>query len=309
MPGSRPTYFIPPNFDNPPPPEGPIKLGQLISNPDDPATPIDRSGPQDHAAFGLKVHSMPQKVFKLENKENSSLEAGLFVSAMQGICGRLGIKLARQSYATALDEIDTLVSKFVQPAVEDSYVETSMNQPGVQKFIKKGLFQKHVYMITGIKIAYPGESTAISNTKGSSTTGSVEAEASNAGAGTGPAVSAAGNVAKSTSSNKSLSFIPAEPFIYAYRLRECFYGGRSKEHTKGALLSAKSDSTGTKSQMNLQSRDESEDLDFVFQGIADEDFSLGDVDIAQSGFVVLRKIDEADGTECFCAVPSTSLND
>jgi hypothetical protein len=307
MPGSRPTYFIPPNFDNPPPPDGPIKLGQLISNFDDPATPIDRSGPQDPAASGLKIHSMSQKIFKLENQENSSTEGGLFVGAVQGICGRLGIRLAHQSYATALDQIEVLVSQFIQPADEDTYVETSMNQPAVQKFIKKGLFRKRVFMVTGIKIAHPDESTAISSTKGSSTTSSAVAEVSNAGAGTGGSVSAAANVARSASSHKALSFLPAEPFVYAYRLRECFYGGRSKEHTKGALLSARP-GTGKDKQIGLQKADESEGLDFVLQGLADEDLSLEDVDISRSGFVLQRKIDETDGTECDCAVPTMKLN-
>lgn len=106
-------------------------------------------------------------------------------------------------------------------------------------------------MITGIKIAYPGESTGISNTKGSNTTDFAEGEVSNAGAGTGGvSLNASTNVTKSSSKHQSLSFLPAEPFIYAYRVHKCFYGLRSKEHTKGALLSSRHAITGEHSEGN-----------------------------------------------------------
>ena len=284
-PGQRPTYFLPPNFLNPPGPAGPIRLGQLISHPGAPTTPITRSGPLDPKDFDLKVHSMPLKTFRHENQSQSLSEGGLFIRAVQGIVAKLSLKISREAHQNALEQIDHLVAEFIELGEEDEYVEKSLAQKHIQDFIKSGLFKKRVFMVTGVKVAYPAEGDSISVEKGSKKTAEGEGDISTAGA--GPTVEAGGNFKTSASTKQSLSFLPEHPFIYAYRLRECFYGGRSKETTKGALLSR-----------DAAAGPELEALEFDFQGVAPQDVTLEDMGPAGTEYILLQATDELDDTEC-----------
>ncbi|KAI1172066.1 hypothetical protein F4777DRAFT_563360 [Nemania sp. FL0916] len=53
-PTQRPTYFVPANFDFPPPPDGPVKLGQLIARPENPGQVVDLAGPVLFEQYGIK---------------------------------------------------------------------------------------------------------------------------------------------------------------------------------------------------------------------------------------------------------------
>ena len=63
------------------------------------------------------------------------------------------------------------------------------------------------------------------------------------------------------------------------------------------------------SEGNPAAGNKPEELDFVFQGLADEDLTLEDAAIQSRGLTVLRRLDEIDGTDCDCVVPSNSLHD
>ncbi|KEF51479.1 uncharacterized protein A1O9_12396 [Exophiala aquamarina CBS 119918] len=290
LPRQRPTYFLPPNFLNPPGPASPIRLGQLISNPSAPTTPITRSGPLDPKDFDLEVHSMPMKTFRHENQSQSLSEGGVFIRAVQGIVAKLNLNISREAYQNALEQIDHLVAEFIELSEEDEYVEKSLAQKHIQDFITKGLFKKRVFMVTGIKIAYPGEGDSISAEKGSKKT--AEGGGDMSAVGTGSPLEGGGNFKTSASTKRSLSFIPDHPFIYAYRLRECFYGGRSKETTKGALLSR-----------DTVSGHEPEALEFDFQGVGSEDVTLEDMGPDGTAYILLQAADDLDGTQCDLVVP------
>ena len=89
-------------------------------------------------------------------------------------------------------------------------------------------------MVSGILIARPEDDdrskVSVSKEKSSATSGSVEAD------GTAAQVPVGGGVAAGGTSLKEfgLTFVPKTPFIYGFRLRECFY--KKKEgFIKGVL--------------------------------------------------------------------------
>lgn len=290
MSGPHPTYFIPPNFDNPSDADGPIRLGQLISNPKDAATPIDRSAYLDPEANGLKVFRNSQNKFELQNKVGSHYEASLFAKALGHIGAKLGFKFNHEAYKSVLNVIDTLDVEFIQPSGgPDPYIMACMRRPGIERFVRHHLFRKRVFMVTGVKIARPGAATRIESQCDTQTGGS--GEVSVAG-GQVPAGSEAA-VRVSSHEHHSLSFIPAQPFIYAYRLRECFYSGESKERTKGALYSLKGGSDPV-----VPIVDELLD-EYVIDGVAEYDFCAEKEEAIALGWTPLGALDESDeSTNC-----------
>jgi hypothetical protein len=67
-------------------------------------------------------------------------------------------------------------------AEKDEYVEKSVNQQAIQ-FRSARAFKKSVYIWSGIKIAYPGAGTSISNSKSANKPTSAEGEISTSATG------------------------------------------------------------------------------------------------------------------------------
>ncbi|KAI9782135.1 MAG: hypothetical protein M1839_005482 [Geoglossum umbratile] len=234
----RPTYFIPAIFDNPPPPTGPLKLGQMITKVEDPGTPIDPSGPEDLADNNIEIQPNSVNIFRHMYSDRADTTAGLFFTALQSVALKLHITFDRHTFIDILDEIDTLDVEFIQ--VNNEYVQKSMERPAVKAFLKKPGLRKRVYMITGIKTAKPKAKMAIARGANATTEGT------------------------------------GEPFVYGYRLRQCYYGVlggiKHSEYTKRALLSNVS-STLPKDENEVRDEDNVESLVIVFQGVAEEDLT------------------------------------
>lgn len=302
--GQRPTYFVPADFDNPPPPVGPIKLGQLIAAPEKPGRPVDPSGPEPFDGYpGMEKFTNSTK-FVLERSNSIKSELGLFGRAFQGFGARLGLNFSHEAVSYVLNEIEKLDVEYIEPT--DDYIKASMERQKVKDTLKKKWGRKRLFMITGIKSAYPG--AKLESIKASSTDTSIDIEGS--GPVGGGSVGGGGHGAVSTSASQALFLIPAEPFVYGYRLQECYYtyisrSLKDKEKLDGALFGLGSEDKTAES--NDDATEETEDVDedgFIeFEGIEEDDLDGWDSKSCEYEFEVLSLSDEQGGSSCDAVIP------
>jgi hypothetical protein len=236
---SKKTYFLPPNFlsypaataSNP----GKIKLGQLISDIDDPGHTIGTLLPLD-----LARHDIPNDSVKLEGmghtaSSSTSYHANLFLKAVEIVSGKFNITVSSSNKLLSI--IEEIEAQSIDP--KNSYVSASLQQSEVQSWLRASWGRRRVFMICGILIARPTESSKVDLSTGSTANFSGEAEATAA-----PAqvpIGAGGSGGRMFANEFGLQFIPKTPFIYGYEVRECFFKkgqGSSKAFHKGAKLHA-----------------------------------------------------------------------
>jgi hypothetical protein len=302
--GQRPTYFIPANFDHPPPPKGPIKLGQLVAAPEDPGSPVDPTGPEPinevkHPGMEKFTNSTE---FSLERRESSNAELGLFGKAFQSFVGaKLGFRISRATVSYVLDDIETLDVEFIQPT--DDYVTASMEREKVKDFLKKHHRGKRLFMITGIKSAQPV--ATLERKDVTKKDASLEGEASGpAGSGT---AGGGGHGKLSDELSKTLSLIPRNPFVYGYRLQECYYSLVRhnlihKEFVTSASFGLDSKKNNPKSNDDV-TKDVEEDVSIKFEGIEKEDLAAWDSKSCEYEFERISLSDEYDGSSCDVLIP------
>ena len=119
------TYIWAPNFTTGPYPNGPIKLGHILSDLND-FSPLNREGVVEVPANQLNpAHRLPNYVFDSTKGDRSDLK--FMISC------------------------DTLETTDFEPTT--SYIEESMDVPEVQLFMQACNFKLPVYMVTGLKVA------------------------------------------------------------------------------------------------------------------------------------------------------------
>ncbi|KAI8628846.1 hypothetical protein F5Y19DRAFT_435068 [Xylariaceae sp. FL1651] len=300
-PTQRATYFIPANFDFPPPPDGPVKLGQLIAHPENPGRPVDPVGPVPFEGFeGMKRYTNSTK-FSLQRYDTHESEVGLFGRALQAVSFKAGLTLSHAGVSYVLNDIQQLDVEFIEPT--DDYVKASVERPKVQAALKKHYFRRRVYMVTGIKIAYPG---AKLNQKEFSETRIIGEGELSGPAGAGNA-GAGGNAKFSGSELRALELIPMKPFVYGYRLQECYYTFRTlhnREFVDGALCGVGSEDSETTEDSSVAGIKEEEAV-IEFNGMDDEDLCDWEVEDDGGEFEVITVVDEGDGSTCDVIVPVT----
>ncbi|KAI1173844.1 hypothetical protein F4777DRAFT_556522 [Nemania sp. FL0916] len=151
-------------------------------------------------------------------------------------------------------------------------------------------------MVTGIKTAYPG--ARLDRTEGSEMAIAGDSQISgpagfgNAGAG--------GHAQHSASELETLALTPLKPFVYGYRLRECYYtvlGPRHREYVDGALFGVGSETAPPMKES------EEEEMEIEFDGIDDEDLRDWEVEGGVGEYQVVPVVDECDGSTCDVILP------
>lgn len=141
------TYFIAPNFDIYPPPDGPVELGQIIPAPDDPTfEPINR---RDQIPAPDVFPTSFKNGFSITSQRLLSGELGFWaqVAASIGLNFSLGFgKSADQEIA--VEKLETISFNPTR-----SYVERVLELPEVKQFVNTSGYKVPVYMVTGLKIA------------------------------------------------------------------------------------------------------------------------------------------------------------
>lgn len=284
------TYFLPPDFLSYPAPQpsnpGPIRLGQLILDINDPGHTVGTLPPLNMAGYDMPISTV--NVTGMGHTENSSYSfyVRAFLKSVELVGLRFNIQVQNANQLLlAMEEVE---AQTIEP--KDSYVKASMECKEVQAELSRWWNRRRVFMVSGILIARPGDKSniSISNEQSSETSESVE------GHGTAAHVPLDGGAAAGGKFSKEfgMAFVPKTPFIYGFRLRECFFKkgqGTSKVYYKGAKLHADG---------QVIEAAEKEDLYFEFSGVASKDLGFDGLGEAEDNFQEMSMPDEAENIAC-----------
>lgn len=275
------TIYLPPSFlFSPAATEkspGSIQLGSLISDIKDPGHTIGTLPPLDMSEYNMPIPNLYARSMGHVDNSSSSFSANVLVKAIELVGAQLGVRVQNSNkLLSAMEEIKTEgfdpQDSYVQASLEQEAVKTWLNEKnrmGVPKWPKR-----RVFMVCGILIARPKDDSKVEFSQNSNSRLSSDVKVD--GIATQSPVGGGGGVDATFANEFGLDFVPKSPFIYGFRLRECFLQknqGLSKLYTKGAKMH-----TGT--DINPNASGQTEEADFAFVGVAQKDLdfdSLGDM--------------------------------
>ncbi|KAF4468175.1 hypothetical protein FALBO_4941 [Fusarium albosuccineum] len=170
--------------------------------------------------------------------------------------------------AAKFDELQTLS---FEPS--DDYMRQSMSTPKVQQYLARHHLRKRIFIITGVKIAFGAK---VKDEE--SSLGNANISLGLDGTAVGVAVGVGPHAEGTRGYSQSMSFERAEPFVFAYRLREIRYRrgvASDKPYRDGALYGA----GGTKDKDATATGDEEPAETAIFMSVDEEDITGGDVDL------------------------------
>ncbi|KAM0355074.1 hypothetical protein ACHAPU_000931 [Fusarium lateritium] len=274
------SYFLAPVGN---PPEGPIRLGNIISAPAFADDPIN----EEYLPLNSEPAEHNQPNFNFGISASNDGFVGIWASFLQtlGVGGDLTFEWSREtSEKWAFENLKTL--SFIPQL---SYIAQSLRDEGVQHYMrinKPWLGASKLYMVTGIKIAYGAASTAAyARNNGLNLCFGTDFSSQGVPISVGPK----GGGSRTISVQQSQE--GAEPFVFAFRLRRIKISRKGninhESYNKGALLSV-SEHGG---------HDET-DVEIVVEGVEDQDadgleFHLDSRDAFD---------DSQDGAHCKCVV-------
>jgi hypothetical protein len=290
------TWFLPPDFlsyqaateSNP----GHIRLGQLISAIDDPGHTIGTLAPLKIDNDEMPLSEVQATGMDHEDNASSSYVANIFIKAVEVMGAKFNIKVQHSNkLLSAMEEVE---AQTFEP--NDDYVKKSLQQAKVQSWLKETWPRKRVFMVCGILIARPTANSKVNMSTEKSSEFSAEGEGH--GTAAQAPISGGAGAGGTFAKNFGLAFVPKTPFIYGFRLRECFLKRKqssSKLHTKGAKMHANSDSSESKGA-------ETEDLGFECSGIAKKDLDFESLGDAQETFEAETLADSGASMTCSLVV-------
>ena len=286
------TYFLPPDFlsypaatdSNP----GLIRLGQLISDIDDPGHTIGTLPPLDTAAYDMSINTLEATGMGHTVRSSSSFLANVFFKAVEIVGAKFDVKVQQSN--KLLSAMAAIEAQTIDP--KDSYVRASMEQAEVQSWLKQSWGRRPVFMVCGILIARLAADSKVDISTEASSDISGEAEACSKAAQV--PLRGGANAGGTFATHFGLAFVPKTPFIYGFKLRECFFKkaqGSSRAYYKGAKMHAVGQSGGPQSA-------EMEELVFDFSGVAKKDLGFDTVGDAGENFTEANVADIDDTMNC-----------
>jgi hypothetical protein len=233
---SRKTYRIAPSFDWPAD-GGPIQIGNIITNPNEPQRPIVSDG------FDLpdKVYTSDKNDFSKLLAENTNFVVGLYLKILEAVHVDISGELIRSNME--LLKTKKLETKYIIPT--DEYIDGRMQDERVQNWMVANRMK--AYMITGVKIAYDPSARGIERSKRSA-----GATVGGSGSAAGVPAGAKAEVKHDDNRTGDVSFRGGTDIIFAYELREIKY----KVVKKKKVLSTKDYVKGTKMSGDERKRNE-----------------------------------------------------
>ncbi|KAM0326357.1 hypothetical protein ACHAQA_006959 [Verticillium albo-atrum] len=230
----KPSYHLCPDFSIPPPPDGQLELGSIL-------TSLDIEGvtsPLNHLTCvkvpedDLYPRGRPDvKVgFQRTMSQLRSVEAGIWakIFGLDGVGGKLGW-LRRRSDDETLT-VKELKTRYFVPT--EKYMLEALTVPNVASFINSTNKEEPLYMVTGIKCAV---GASLSNIKSKKTQGTADIGAVEPNSGT--AVGGALGITREDSSGAAFS--ESTDFVLGIRLRKIWWKGgvmRHATHVAGSAL-------------------------------------------------------------------------
>ncbi len=221
------TYMLPPNFDIPP--DGPIRLGNVIAKPWDPTYTLNRNTPV--APLDSESFTTAKNTFIATCSKMQSGEAGVWAQGLESI--DFNIKGSYEKNAEDTYIIETIDTSFFVPTTE--YLQKSVAAEGVLNYLKASRWRKRdIYVVTGIKIA-KGAKILLGKKASKGGSGSGNLDATTLGAPVGAGASAGTKAAEG-----EITGFKGDNFVLAYQLRKiiCKKGkvAGSEEYKDGAML-------------------------------------------------------------------------
>ncbi|KAF5657242.1 hypothetical protein FCIRC_13335 [Fusarium circinatum] len=265
------SYFLAPISN---PPEGLIRLGNIISAPasaDDPINLIN----YPPGEWSLKVIEHNQTNFTFHMAVKSDQSFGIWATFLQtlGIGGDVIADWSEEHNEQWTCENLKTVS--FSPTI--SYVSQCLNDEGVQSFMrvnKPWFTTNKLYMVTGIKVAY-GATSTIEHAKQRGLNLKFGTDFSSQGVPISLGPQIGGKNTRSTKQSQS----GGDPFVFAFRLRRIKISRKGdvthERFTKGTVLGIKEDGNG-------------QDAEIVVEGVENfdadgEDFQLNSKDAFDEG--------------------------
>ncbi|KAF5586165.1 hypothetical protein FPCIR_8016 [Fusarium pseudocircinatum] len=265
------SYYLAPTSN---PPEGLIRLGNIISTPTLPDDPINLEN-LPPSEWSLKVIEHNQTNFTLDMAIRSDRSFGIWASFLQtlGIGGDVIADWSEEhSEQWACENLKTVS---FSPTV--SYVSQCLMDEGVQSFMrvnKPWFATNKLYVVTGIKVAY-GATSTIEHAKQRGLNLKFGTDFSSQGV----PISLGPQIGGSNTTSTKQSQSGGDPFVFAFRLRRIKISRKGEvnheSYTKGTVLGIKANGND-------------EDVEIVVEGIEDvdaggEEFQLNSKDAFDEG--------------------------
>ncbi|RSL76624.1 hypothetical protein CEP51_009796 [Fusarium floridanum] len=225
-------FFYAPTWDYPP--DGPIKLGNVITSVKNPHRPLFCSPPpEDSDVFKTEKKSVQYTKEKLRRGKFSILTK--FLSVL-GFGIDIGAEIERSDEETFV--FDTLETTQFIPT--PSYIQTCIESNNVRHFLDLSKYRKPVYIITGLKVVTGAQANTI---KSRSIGGAVGVEV-DATIWTGGAVPIGGGpgVETEVGNKTSTKWEGSSDFVFAFRVSKVRVGKATGkvvsegEYREGAML-------------------------------------------------------------------------
>lgn len=271
------------------PPEGPIRLGNIISLPRLADDPINEESVPLSAVPGMKVVEHNEPNYTLDLDKSIASHAGVWASFLQtvvGVGGDITAEVARET--SEHWHCANLQTLSFTPNL--AYIMRCLEDEGVRHYMRLSKpwlpgAGSRLFVITGIKIAYGAVSTVRwARRKGLSLRFGVDLAALGVPLQFGP------KAGRETTVSVTQSQEGADPFVFAFRLRRIKVSRAGVEHQqydKGAMLGIR----------EAQESILDDTADIVVEGVDDDD-------VDGSEFGLLDRHVPGDGTadEAICTV-------
>lgn len=234
MTNPRRTYFLAPTLDSPP--NGPIVLGNIITDPKEPDFCLNSRAPAS-----VRVHVSYRRNQVDDTSRDRQASGGIIASFLSSIGLGANLTAGRGHAATQMFNIPLMETQRITPDAE--YIRRAIRDRRVQEHLTRArFFRKHVYMITGIIIAR-GASAVVKDMKSHKFQGHIAVNL----AATGAPIEVGPTGSYATSRGRHESFDIASDFVLAYSLRKISYDSdgrvRDRSYHKGAYMENASGST------------------------------------------------------------------
>ncbi|KAK7546614.1 hypothetical protein IWX49DRAFT_589005 [Phyllosticta citricarpa] len=282
---SRPCWFIAPHSC---PPNGHLKLGNIILNPSNPDIPLYES--PSPLPDTERIETFGARGAHFNSHESQGATLGIATSFLSFLSG-VGVDVATDWSKKEIDQLKAKTMTTLSFLPSPTYIEETAGQKKVQDYIRKKMFA-NLYMVVGVMVA----SGATRNTWSSSGRDvglhvNVDGTLMGAPASIGPMVGL--NQAQTV----EVGADDTDDFVFAFRLRKMKF-------KKGeATLSMRYKSSGffgkgTADEDDEEGEEDQEPIPIIVEGLAEEDVSGRDFGLEDT-----ETQDETTGQACVCVMP------
>uniref|UniRef100_A0A8H7KCQ1 Uncharacterized protein n=1 Tax=Bionectria ochroleuca TaxID=29856 RepID=A0A8H7KCQ1_BIOOC len=199
-------FFYAPTWDFPP--EGPIKLGNVLTSVEKPEQPLSTTpSPTEDEVFSSEKKDVEHSIEKLREGKSS-----LFTKFLKFIGVGVDVTVSWEHSEKELYSFQKIETKQFVPT--DEYIQRCIETPAVRQFLERSRYRKPVYVITGLKTVYGASAkSTVSRSRDKKASIGVDGTVLSGGS---PAPGA--KAAKENKTEKNTSWEGSSSFVFAFRV-------------------------------------------------------------------------------------------